>query len=223
MPHSGTAGGFDRRVIAAAYDGAAAEYAAKFADDLAGLPLDRELLDSIRQRAGGGGPVLDIGCGPAQAGAYLAARGARVAGLDVAPGMLAAAAGRHAALRQDGLLGLAAADMRALPVAGGSCTAAVSLYALHHLPRAELPTVLREFRRVLASSGVLLLATHEGAGEFATANPRIMGTRYTGGELRRALARASFRVDQIRQRDPLPHEMQSGRIYVIAAAVSAHG
>jgi SAM-dependent methyltransferase len=221
MPRPGPAG-FDRRIIAAAYDGAAAGYAAKFGDDLAGLPLDRELLDSIRQRAGGG-PVLDIGCGPAQAGAYLAARGARVAGLDVAPGMLAAAAGRHAALRQDGLLGLAAADMRALPVAGGSCPAAVSLYALHHLPRAELPAVLREFRRVLAPAGALLLATHEGAGEFATANPRIMGTRYTGDELRRALAQASFRVDQIRQRDPLPHEMQSGRIYVIAAAVSAPG
>ena len=99
----------------------------------------------------------------------------------------------------------------------------MSLYALHHLPRAELPTVLREFRRVLAPAGALLLATHEGAGEFATASPRIMGTRYTGDELRRALARASFRLDQIRQQDPLPHEMQSGRIYVIAAAVSAHG
>ena len=218
MSRSGPAGGFDRRVIAAAYDGVAAEYAAKFAGDLAGLPLDRELLDSIRQRAGGAGPVLDIGCGPAQAGAYLAARGTRGAGIDAAPGMLAAAASRHTALRQAGLLGLAAADMRALPVADGSCAAAVSLYALHHLPRAELPAVLREFRRVLAPAGALLLATHEGTGEFATANPQITGTRYTGDELRRALTRASFRVDQVRQRDPLPHEMQSGRIYVIAAA-----
>jgi hypothetical protein len=45
-----------------------------------------------------------------------------------------------------------------------------------------------------------------------------MGTRYTGDEPRRALARASFRVAQVRQRDPLPHEMQSGRIYVVATA-----
>jgi SAM-dependent methyltransferase len=222
MSDSAPASGFDPRVIGAAYDGVAAEYAAKFAGDLEGLPLDREFLDSIRRRAPGPGPVLDIGCGPAQAGSYLAARGARVIGIDLAPGMLAAASSRQASLRQAGLLGLAAADMRALPVAGGSCAAAVSMYALHHLPRSELPAVLREFRRILAAAGILLLATHEGTGEFATANPRIMGTLYTGDELRQALMRESFRVDPIRQRDPLPHEMQSGRIYVMAAA-SPHG
>ena len=222
MSYPGPADGFDPRVIGAAYDGLAEEYAAKFGGDLNGLPLDRELLDSLRRRAPAAGPVLDIGCGPAQAGSYLAARGARVLGMDLAPGMLAAASRRQASLRQAGLLSLAAADMRALPVAGGSCAAAVSMYALHHLPRAQLPAVLREFRRVLVAAGILLLATHEGTGEFATANPRIMGTRYTGDELRQALMHASFRVDPIRQRDPLPHEMQSGRIYVMAAA-SAHG
>jgi SAM-dependent methyltransferase len=102
-------------VIGDAYDRVAAEYAAKFAGDLDGLPLDRELLDSIWRQAPGGGPVLDIGCGPAQAGAYLAARGARVLGMDIAPGMLAAASGRQAGLRRAGLLGLVAGDMRALP------------------------------------------------------------------------------------------------------------
>jgi SAM-dependent methyltransferase len=118
MPDAGPAGGFDRRVIGDAYDRVAAEYAAKFAGDLDGLPLDRELLDSIWRQAPGGGPVLDIGCGPAQAGAYLAARGARVLGMDIAPGMLAAASGRQAGLRRAGLLGLVAGDMRALPTEG---------------------------------------------------------------------------------------------------------
>jgi SAM-dependent methyltransferase len=214
--------GFDPRVIGDAYDAVAGEYAGKFGSDLESLPLDRELLDSVRLRAGGAGPVLDVGCGPAQAAAYLAATGARVLGIDVAPGMLGAASIRHAGLRLAGVLGLVAADMRALPVADGSCAGAVSLYALHHLPRAELAAVLREFRRVLAPAGTLLLATHAGAGEFATANPRIMGTRYTGGELRQSLARASFRADAIRQRDPLPHEMQSGRVYVLATASAHH-
>jgi SAM-dependent methyltransferase len=218
MSHSPSMEGFDPRVIGDAYDGVAAEYAEKFAGDLEGLPLDRELLGSVRQQARGRGPVLDIGCGPAQAAAYLAASGARVLGLDLAPGMLRAAASRHSGLLRAGALGLAAADMRALPVPDGSCAAAVSLYALHHLPRTDLPAVLREFRRVLAPGGALLLATHEGAGEFATANPLITGTRYTGEELRRSLLRESFRVDAIRRRDPLPHEMASGRVYVLAAA-----
>jgi SAM-dependent methyltransferase len=210
--------GFDPRVIGDAYDEAAADYAEKFGSDLERLRLDRELLGSVRLRARGRGPVLDIGCGPAQAAAYLAASGARVLGLDLAPGMLRAAAGRHASLLRAGALGLAAADMRALPVADGSCAAVVSLYTLHHLPRADLGAVLREFRRVLATAGALLLATHEGAGEFATANPRITGTRYTGDELRQSLIRESFLVEAIRQRDPLPNEMASGRVYVLATA-----
>jgi ubiquinone/menaquinone biosynthesis C-methylase UbiE len=92
------------------------------------------------------------------------------------------------------------------------------MHALHHLPRAELPAVLREFRRVLEPAGTLLLATHEGTGEFATANPQVTGTRYAGTELRQALAAASFLVGPVWQRDPLPDEMQSARIYVAAVA-----
>ncbi len=210
--------GFDPRVIGDAYSAIAAEYADKFGDDLDRLPFDRELLDSVLLRARDGGPVLDVGCGPAQAGAYLAAGGVRVICLDVAPRMLSVASARHASLRRARLLGLAAGDMRALPVADGSCAAAVSLYALHHLARAELPAVLRQFRRVLAPAGALLLATHEGTGEFATQDPRITGTRYAGPELSQALERESFIVESIRQRDPLPHEMPSGRVYVTATA-----
>jgi hypothetical protein len=65
---------------------------------------------------------------------------------------------------------------------------------------------------------VLLIATHEGEGEFAASDPRIKGTRYADGELRQALTGESFLVDAVRRRDPLPHEMQSGRVYVTATA-----
>ncbi len=213
MSHRGVEG-FDPGVVRAAYDAIAPEYAERFGGDLERLALDTELLDFIAAAAAGG-LVLDVGCGPGQAGAYVAARGARVLGLDLSAGMLAAAAARH------GHLGfrVAAADMRQLPVTSRCCAAATSFYTLHHLPRADLPAALREFARVLRPGGALLLATHEGAGEFvADGHPDIRGTLYSGAELETAMTGAGFTVGKIHRRDPLPHERQSGRVYVTAIA-----
>ena len=129
--------------------------------------------------------------------------------------MLAEARRRRGALE----LGAAVADLRELPVASGSCAAAVSFYVLHHLPRTELAGALGEFRRALAPGGELALAVHEGEGEFVgRTDPLVMGTLYSAAELQSALARARLRVETVRRRDPLPHERQSGRVYVTAVA-----
>jgi len=206
--------GFDPAVVRNAYDAIAPEYAEKFGGDLERLDLDRALLDFLAATAAGG-LVLDAGCGPAQAGGYLAAQGSRVLGLDLSAGMLASAVARYGALG----FRAARADLRRLPLASRSCAGAASRYALHHLPREDLPTALSEFGRVLAPGAVLLLATHEGTGEFvAEGHPDIRGTLYTGQELADALTRAGLRSVQIRKRDPLPHERQSGRLYTTAVA-----
>jgi len=65
----------------------------------------------------------------------------------------------------------------------------------------------------------LLLATHEGAGEFvADDHPDIRGTLYSAPELDRALTTAGCGSVRFRQRDPLPHERRSGRVYATATA-----
>jgi len=79
--------------------------------------------------------------------------------------------------------------------------------------------VLREFRRVLRPGGGLLLATHEGTGEYvADDDLGIRGTLYAASQLDRAVAGTGFADVQVRRRDPLPHERQSGRLYVTATA-----
>jgi SAM-dependent methyltransferase len=209
-----TRDGFDPAVLRAAYYAVAPEYAQTFGSDLDHLELDTELLDQIAATAAGG-LVLDIGCGPAQAGGYLAARGARVLGLDLSAGMLASAAARHGGLG----LQVACADLRRLPVRDRCCAGVTLFYVLHHLPREDLPLALAELGRVLVPGGGLLLATHEGSGEFfADGHPGITGTLYSGAELDCALTGAGFGRVQVRTRDPLPHERQSGRVYVTATA-----
>ena len=212
---------FDAGAVRRTYDAVAEEYAAKFGDDLADLPFDRGLLDEVAVAAGAitGGRVVDIGCGPGQAAAYLADRGVRVTGVDLSTQALALARRRSLSVS------VACADMRRLPLRDDACAGVVLFYSLHHLRRTELVPVARELRRVLAPGGVVLIATHEGEGEissdadFLGHHVEVMGcTLVTGNELSAVLRAASFAVDAVRHRDPLPHEYQGRRVYVTAVA-----
>src|SRR3954451_7004191 len=76
-------------------------------DELDGKPRDRELLAAFSKSVGD--PVLEIGCGPGQIGAFVRERGRRVIGADLSTEMAGLARGR--------LDGALVADMRALPFA----------------------------------------------------------------------------------------------------------
>ena len=208
---------FDPRTVRAAYDAAAADYVAAFADDLDKLPLDRSVLDAALEMLGPGG----------------GGRRPRVrprAGLPV-PGRPGGPADRTGSRPRDAGPGrpggpeassFAGGDMRALPFgSAGLFAAAVAFYSIQHLPEVELPSVLGEIRRVLAPGGILVIATHLGDGEVTVdeflghAIEPVGGTFYGSEELEAVLRRHSFRVDRSWYRDPLPHEHPSKRIYLI--------
>jgi SAM-dependent methyltransferase len=141
--------------IAAAYDVAAATYADRFADELAGKPMDRQLLDDFALTVAGQGPVWDVGCGAAgHITRFLADQEVEVVGSDISPGVVA-----EARRRQPGL-DFRVADLRRLPVPDGSLAGILAFYSLIHLPRPQLPVALAEFRRALAPTGTLLVAMH---------------------------------------------------------------
>lgn len=139
------------------YDSVAEAYAERFVDELTRKPFDRQLLDRIAVEA----PAprgMDVGCGPGHVGRYLQERGLDVTGVDLSPGMIAVAQRLNPALRFE------VADMRALPVPDGRLGAVVAFYSLIHVPREEVPGVLREFARALMPAGRLLIAVHRGSG-----------------------------------------------------------
>ena len=211
---------FSPRAVRAAYDTAAADYVVAFGDDLARLPVDRSMLDAALGAAAAspGGPsrVLDLGCGPAFVGSYLADGGATVTGVDLSAEMLRIARGR------DPRLGLVQGDLRDLPFAAGSGELAVAYYSIQHLPRADLGVALDEIRRVLVADGSLLLATHLGEGDVVMEDflghdiEPVGGALYRRDELLGPLWRAGFTIDTERERAPLPHEHDSRRIYLLA-------
>jgi ubiquinone/menaquinone biosynthesis C-methylase UbiE len=207
---------FSAKAVRGAYEAVAEDYEAAFAGDLDRLPVDRAVLDQASDALAGRGPVLDVGCGPGQVGRYVAARGVRPIGVDLAPGMLGVA--RRGAPD----IPLAAADMRSLPVRSDACAGVIAFYSLQHLPRQALGWALGEFRRVLQPRGVLVVATHLGEGEFYGEEflghhiDTVGGTFYRADEFTTAVEAASFTVELSRQRGPLPHEHPSERLYVMA-------
>ncbi len=138
------------------YDAVAPEYAARMAGELEQKPLDRELLDRFAAAVTGRGTVCDLGCGPGHIARYLHDRGIAVVGVDLSDGMVEQARRLNPAIKfQQG-------DMRDLDVPDAAWAGIVAFYSLIHIPRATLPVVLGEIRRVLCPGGPLLVAFHIG-------------------------------------------------------------
>lgn len=146
----------------AAYDTVAADYAELLRDALAEKPLDRAVLGAFADlvRAGGRGPVVDLGCGPGRITAHLKDLGLDVFGVDLSPEMIAVARRSHPKLRfEEG-------DLTAPEWADNALAGVVAWYSIIHIPPAQLAGVFSGFHRVLAPGGHLLLAFQSGEDEL---------------------------------------------------------
>jgi SAM-dependent methyltransferase len=198
------------------YDAVSRAYAERFGNELAGKPMDREVLDGFAGRLAQSARIVDVGCGPGQIAAYLSDRGADVVGMDLSCGMVTVAREIHPGL--DFLAG----DMRALPFADRSLAAISAMYCIIHIQRDEIVAVLAELRRVLGSGGLLLMSFHIGKRverltEFLGHSVSIDFVFYERDEMERYLRSTGFEIEESRERGPLPDvEAQTRRAYLLA-------
>jgi SAM-dependent methyltransferase len=201
-----------RQATQASYDAVAAEYAARFFDELAAKPLDRTLLDCFAELTTGLGLVADIGCGPGHVARYLYKRGVQVIGIDLSSEMVAAAQRLSPAIPfQQG-------DMLALNLAAGSLGAIAAFYSIIHVPPDE---ALRSFARVLRADGLLLIAFHVGEervhrDEWWEQPVSLDFQFYQPAHLIALLEATGFRVEMQLIRAPYPAEHPSQRGYLLA-------
>jgi SAM-dependent methyltransferase len=204
--------------IAATYNAVAEDYAQAFADELAGKPFDRDLLDEFAAAVRGRGVVLDVGCGSAgHVTRYLADQGVDAAGVDLSPKVI------EVARRYQPGLSFEVADMRELPAADSSLAGIIAFYSVIHLPAGQVPTALAEFRRALAPGGLLLIAMHGGAGVASSdnwfgRNVQVQASLWSLAELVTATEASGFTIVRQRARQPYPGEHATERLYIWAAA-----
>jgi SAM-dependent methyltransferase len=211
---------YDPDAIRRLYDGMASDYAVRFGSELADADPDDPDLEFLAAAAYlfPEGPVLDVGCGPAQVARYLTGRGRKVAGIDFAPAMLAAAA------RLVPQASLIQGDLTELPFQPATCAGAVASYAVHHLPASRLATVLAGLRAVLKPGGILVVITHgasEGKVEEDRPGGEIVVSRYDPGDLGGRLNAAGFTTELLKVRPPRPGEYPADKIRIAARRLEA--
>lgn len=130
-----------------------------------------------------GGAVLDLGCGPGQHAATMAAAGLDVTAVDASPEMCARAA--------------EAADMTVIEASFddipdlGQFDGIWASFSLLHAPRADFPRHLAALRDALVPGGLLTLGMKLGSGEGPDKIGRFYAY-YSEAELRALLRDADF-------------------------------
>lgn len=140
------------------YDTDASGYAEKVRGLLEGRPYLRGSLVLFAGfvRDAGGGPVVDVGCGPGYVTAYLHGLGVDAFGIDLSPEMIALARRDHPDLRFE------VGTMTDLDLADDSVAGVLAFWSVIHVPDDAVPGVFDEFRRVLHPGGPLLVGFHVG-------------------------------------------------------------
>ena len=141
-----------------AYDEPA--FARKYAEKRAAGPFwERECGKFIDLVRGSGKIILDAGCGTGTEVKHFMDKGFEVVGVDASEGMLA-----EARLRVPGGTFINM-DMRDMSFEDGSFSGVWCCASLLHLPKADAPAAVGEFRRVIKDDGTLFVALKKGDSE----------------------------------------------------------
>lgn len=212
--------------VRSSYDALAERYAEEIGDELIGKPVDRALYGSfaelVRDLAGAGLPVGDVGCGPGHVSRYLAGLGLTVLGVDLSPAMVRVARLRHPHLRFE------VGTFDDLPAGNGEWAGAVVPYSIIHLDRHGRRAAFAELARAIAPGGWLLVSFHvadEHGGPGYTRHVDelweipidLMFHLLDPAEVTEDLAVAGFVVMSRTDREPWPDvEYASRRSYLLA-------
>jgi SAM-dependent methyltransferase len=198
------------------YDQVAVEYAEKFKDEMDYKPFDRDCLDRLAREVGDLGPICDMGCGPGQIARYLHRQGVKTLGVDLSPNMVTEAQ------RLNPEIHFHQGDMLSLPDADNSLGGIAAFYCIIHLPGEQIVNALREMKRVLKPSGILLVTFHIGQevkhlDEWWEKPVNLDFAFFLPEEMESWLKEAGYELEETLVREPNPEvEVATRRAYLFA-------
>lgn len=183
----------------ATYETVAERYRKRNGDRSTVEDLVSRFLAAVEGTTDGRARVLDAGCGPGWESARFGAAGHDTVGIDLARAFL------EIAREERGEASFARMDMRRLGFPAATFDGVWACASVLHVPRADAPATLAEFRRVLRPKGVLSLSVKHGEGTDegdAYADDDRTFVRYRPGELEDLLSAAGFAVETVGTDDP---------------------
>jgi ubiquinone/menaquinone biosynthesis C-methylase UbiE len=103
--------------------------------------------------------ILDLGCGPGTDSKLLVESGLTVTGFDLSDELLKIAANKNPSVE------FIQGDMRKLPLSDNSFDGVFAKASLLHIPKSDMPMVLKEIKRVVIPEGIVHIAIKGGEGE----------------------------------------------------------
>lgn len=121
-----------------------------------GLPVLRSVLVMFAELVRGGGPVLDLGCGPGQVTTVLQGFGLDMIGIDLSPAMIEIARRDYPGPRYE------VGSMTNLTHGDESAAGALLFWSMIHVLDESVSVVLAEVFRVLRPGGIVTIGFHVG-------------------------------------------------------------
>lgn len=147
----------EKQNVLECYNKTAANYAAKFSDELNNKHLDRILLKAFEGENKGKGKLIDLGCGPGQTTKFLSDCGVQeIIGTDLSGEMVKVAKELNPQLHFE------TADMLDLHYPDNSFGGAVAFYSIVHFDYDQVRSAFKEINRILTPHGQFLFSFHLG-------------------------------------------------------------
>jgi ubiquinone/menaquinone biosynthesis C-methylase UbiE len=180
-----------RAIVRAGYE--VGDYAGAFRSNPEPSALARYFLEKLLSLTPENPEIVDFGCGTgAPFDRFLASKGARITGIDFCA--------KHVALAKKNVPSgtFVEADFSKLDLEAGKFDAALSLYAIFHLPRDEHAAVIAKIARALKPNGMFLTNFSATAFEYGEdenwTGAKMAWSSYAPETYRRHLLEAGFDI-----------------------------
>ena len=192
------------------YDKIAELYAKEF-------PEPSDYIDEFLKLIPKNGKILDVGCGVGIDAGYMLSKGFGVIGIDLSKKML------KIAKQKFPQIDFRLMDIRKINFKPNSFDGIFASFSLIHIPKKDVPNILKKFYQILKNNGIVYVSLHEGNSEEIFVDEPLKPSEklflkiFSYEEIRNLLVKSGFTIIKKYQRKPKSEaELNFTKLFIIA-------